>query len=286
MTSLYYTISKLSRHFLFKFKKNKFKKILYNKIIMMEIFIEIILGFVQGITEFLPISSSGHLSIIEHYFDLNFDYQFLNVLLHCATLLAVIIFLRKKIFYLITHPLCKTNLYLVLATIPAILFVLLFNNMIDVYLKNIIFIGIGFIISGILICIASLIKAKQYKLNITSSMVMGIGQAFAVFPGISRSGTTLAVGLCTGLNKQEALEFSFLMSIPIIIASLIFELYTCDFSTAFVNINISGIIISMLVAFSSAILGLVLMQKLIKKMNLLFFVPYLIVLGISVIIIG
>ena len=113
---------------------------------------------------------------------------------------------------------------------------------------------------------------------------MGISQAFAIFPGLSRSGTTLSFGLMAGTERQTALDFSFLMSIPIILASLIYQLIFADFSTAFVDINISGLIIATVTAFVSALLGLIIMKKVVKNINLLYFVPYLVIVGILTII--
>ena len=253
----------------------------------MDIFVLIFLGILQGITEFLPISSSGHLVLAEKLFGINSDLVFLNVLLHCATLLAVIIYYRKTLFYLITHPFCKMNKYLVIATIPAVIFVLLFNNFVNTVLSNYIFVGVGFIISAIFLSLAVYFSNKNKNpqpLNYKNIAIMGFSQALAIFPGLSRSGTTLSFGLVAGIERQTALDFSFLMSIPIILASLVHQLIFCDFSTAFVDISIVGLIISSISAFLSALLGLVLMKKIIRKINMIYFVPYLILIGILTII--
>ncbi|MBO5103369.1 MAG: undecaprenyl-diphosphate phosphatase [Clostridia bacterium] len=253
----------------------------------MDFWLEIALGFVQGITEFLPISSSGHLVLIEHFCGVQSDFLFLNVLLHVATLLAVIIYYRKTLLYLITHPFCKMNKYLLVATIPAVVFVLLFNNFVNTVLSSIVMVGVGFILTGIFLTIAVICTKKNLNpqpLNYKNVTIMGISQAFAIFPGLSRSGTTLAFGLVAGTERQTALDFSFLMSIPIILASLVYQLIFSDFSTAFVDINVAGLIISVITAFLSALLGLILMKKVIKNINLIYFVPYLIILGILTII--
>lgn len=253
----------------------------------MDFWIPILLGVIQGITEFLPISSSGHLVVCEYFFGLRGDFLFLNILLHIATLFAVTIYYRKTIWYLITHPFCKTNIYLIIATIPAVLFVLIFHKFVNNTMNNILFVGIGFLLTAFFLTIAVYISKKNTNpqpLNYKSSFIMGVSQALAIFPGLSRSGTTLSFGLVAGAEHQTALDFSFLMSIPIIIASLVYELIFADFSTAFVDINIMGTIIAFFSAFLTAILGLFLMKKIIKNMNLIYFVPYLVIVGFLTII--
>lgn len=255
----------------------------------MDFWILIFLGIVQGITEFLPISSSGHLVLIEHFGGISCDLVFLNVLLHCATLLAVIIHYRKTLFYLITHPFCRMNKYLAIATLPAVIFVLLLHNWVDSTFQNLIFVGIGFLLSAVFISIA-IYCANRTKvpapLNYRNVAIMGIAQAFAIFPGLSRSGTTLSFGLVAGTERQTALDFSFLMSIPIILASLVYQLIFSDFSDAFVGIDPIGLAASTICAFLAALLGLVLMKKIVKKINLIYFVPYLVVLGVLTIVFG
>ncbi len=253
----------------------------------MDFWIPVLLGIIQGITEFLPISSSGHLVICEYFFGLEGDFLFLNVLLHVATLLAVIIYYRKTILYLIKNPFCDMNKYLVIATIPAVIFVLLFNNFVNTVLASIVMVGIGFIVTAVFLSVAVYMSKKTRipePLNYKNVTIMGISQAFAIFPGLSRSGTTLAFGLMAGTERQTALDFSFLMSIPIILASLVYQLIFADFSTAFVDINIGGVIIAFSTAFITALFGLVLMKKVVKNTNLLYFVPYLVIIGILTII--
>ena len=255
----------------------------------MEFWIPIMLGLVQGITEFLPISSSGHLVLLEHFCGLEGDFLFLNVLLHVATLFAVILYYRKTIWHLITHPLCQMNKYLVIATIPAVIFVVLLGGIVDTVLSSITFVGIGFLLTAVFLTVAVIMSKRTTtpsQLNYKNVLVMGVSQAFAVFPGLSRSGTTLAFGLTAGIERQTALDFSFLMSIPIIFASLVYQLIFADFSTIFMDINLIGTIIAFVTAFFSALLGLILMKKVVKNINLIYFVPYLIILGFLTIILA
>lgn len=243
----------------------------------------ILLGIVQGITEFLPVSSSGHLVLLELLFGTNFNFALLNVFLHLSTLFAVCFYYRKKLKQLILNPFCKTNLYLILATIPAVLFVVLTRSFFDFESSNYTFLGIGFLLTACLLFLAEICAKKNKQPNAIgwkTALLMGIGQAFAVFPGLSRSGTTFSVGVASGAEKNEVLDFSFLMSIPIILASLVYELL---FSGAELQFNMSeiwGIVLSCVFAFVFAILGLKLMNKLVLKIKFIWFVPYLTVLGI------
>ena len=250
----------------------------------MSFWIAVFLGLLQGITEFLPISSSGHLTILEKLFKIETDVVFLNVVLHVATLLAVCVFYRKKLLYMIKHPLCKENLYLLIATIPAILFVILFGSIFDSFFSSTFFVGVGFLISAFFLILAEIILKKtknSEKVGIKSALFMGLGQAIAVFPGVSRSGTTLSFGLVSGIEKENALDFSFLMSIPVIIASLFYEIL---FKPMSFDVDVWGIVIAFLFAFLTALWGIKIMQKIVKKLNLWWFVLYLIVVGILVIV--
>lgn len=256
----------------------------------MSFFVAIFLGLVQGITEFLPISSSGHLVLFEHIFGVEMDYTLLNVILHFATLLAVCWFYRKKLLFIIKNPFSKTTLHLTIATIPAVVFVLLCNGFIEKKLSSVLFVGIGFLTTAILLFLGELFYKKTTNftcVNNKNSLLMGIAQALAIFPGLSRSGTTLSFGLASGIKKDEALDFSFLMSVPIILGSLCYEIFAKNLNFAnYAPTEILFIILSFLVAFFAAILGIKFMQKIVNKMKLIYFIPYLVVVGIIAIIIA
>ncbi len=247
----------------------------------MSFWLAILLGAIQGITEFLPVSSSGHLLIAERIFGVEVDALFLNVLLHFATLLAVLWYYRKTLWQMIKNPFCKMNLYLVIATIPAVVFVLVFGSLIEDMLSASSFVAIGFFVSAVLLSVGQLAYARlpERPLDLKLALTMGVAQAFAVFPGISRSGTTFSFGLMAGAEKKSALDFSFLMSIPIIIASLCYELVFSKIDFSLVSTNWFAIATSFLVAFLTAILGIKVMQKLVRKINFWWFVPYLVVMG-------
>ncbi len=189
---------------------------------MFELIPAILIAIIQGITEWLPISSSGHLVLAEKILNYSSSLTF-NVALHFGTLMSVFAYFGKDITDII-YDILKFDfksengglgLNLMIATIPAAV-IGFFLKDIFTLLTNLKIISLGFGITGILLIIASLPNKKQSKLNYKNALILGIAQIFSLFPGISRSGTTLSTGLLLGLNEKTALKFSFLMSIPII----------------------------------------------------------------------
>lgn len=227
-------------------------------------------------TEFLPISSSGHIVLFGSLFDMD-NLILLSVVAHVGTLFAVIFCYRKKIFDLVRHPRNKTNLHLIIATIPTVLLVLIFNKFFEDSFSTSTLIW-GFLISAVLLVLADLKKDGIRPVTKTSAFYMGLAQGLAVLPGISRSGTTLVCGLISGVEKRETLDFSFLMSIPIIIASAIYE--TWKLFSLQITINWPGIFIVMITSFIFGILSIKMMLKIVKNNKLYFFSVYLIVLSL------
>lgn len=241
----------------------------------------ILIGIVQGITEFLPISSSGHIVLFGTMFELD-NLLLLSVVAHIGTLFAVIFCYRKRICDLLVHPKNKTNLNLIIATIPTVLIVIMFNKFIEdnFSIHSLVW---GFLISAILLIVADLKKIGNKNLNKKHSLFMGLAQGMALLPGISRSGSTLMCGLMMGVEKQEALDFSFLMSIPIIIGSAVYEsikLFTCQ-----ITVNWFQIFIVMLTSFIFGIMSIKIMLKTIKNNKLYYFSIYLIILSLIILLI-
>lgn len=192
----------------------------------MEIVKAIILGIIQGLTEFLPVSSSGHLIFFKKLFGLDgetFGLTF-DIALHIATLVAVIVVLWKDILPLLKKPLQKYVYLLILATIPAGLVGMLFNDKIEEISQSGGFLGIAFLVTAVLLWLSEAVgtkKKEQADITYGDAACIGLAQAVAIVPGISRSGSTLGMGLIRGLKKETAIKFAFMMSIPIIAASAI-----------------------------------------------------------------
>ncbi|MGJ8678633.1 MAG: undecaprenyl-diphosphate phosphatase [Akkermansiaceae bacterium] len=195
----------------------------------MEIWKAVVVGAVQGLAEFLPVSSSGHIVLTqyllgirevggEHQPDLAFE-----IILHIGTLLSVLLFFRKSLWKLVESLYKKDRLedrkmimWLGIATIPAVIAALLFKDFFDSVPGKPVVVSALLIVTGLVLYVPRFVKGSAAKIGLKSSVIMGIGQAFAILPGISRSGSTIAAGLVSGVKAEKAAEFSFLMSIPAI----------------------------------------------------------------------
>jgi len=207
---------------------------------MSEIWQAILLGIVQGLTEFLPVSSSGHLEIFKHFFNENINDQesiMMTVTLHGATALSTIVILRKEVFEIFTglfskewNQAKKWALYIALSMIPAAIFFLTLEDWITgLFDGNITFIAFMLIITGVLLLLADLPRKVTSELNITNSLIVGVAQALAIIPGISRSGSTIATSVMLGVNREQAARFSFLMVLPLIFGKIILDLKDGDY---------------------------------------------------------
>lgn len=247
------------------------------------IFYIVVLAFVQGLTEFLPVSSSGHLLLLSKLFGINNDFLLLSVILHVATLLSVLIVLKSEVKELIKHPFGDLSKKLILATIPTVVIVILFksffNNAFDGK-----YLPFCFMLTSVLIVLSEFICKKKTNLTktITSkdSIIMGIAQGIAVLPGISRSGATICTGLICGKNREEVAHFSFLMSIPIILASLVLEVYEYVKVGQVLIISWYELLIGFIVAFITGLFAVKFMLKLIEKHSLMIFAVYLVIIAI------
>ena len=238
----------------------------------------ILLGLIQGLTEFLPISSSGHLLLAQRIFSMPTDMLMFDIILHLATLCAVVIVFRKKIWQLICHPFCKTNYCLLIATVITCTIVLLFKDQIDKTLTYKI-LPFTFMITAIVLFTTSLISPKNAtEIGYKTGIIAGLTQGIAVIPGISRSGSTIAAALLTGTRRQDAAEFAFLMSIPIIIASFLFELISSP--TSALSISPIPLSFGFITALISGILAIKFMLKIVKSIKLYWFSLYLVILSI------
>ena len=272
----------------------------------MEIWEALVLGIAQGLSEFLPISSSGHLLILEKA-GIGQENLFFNVMLHVGTLFAVLIALRKTWIPLVAQPFLalrpnrkskasikknfeyqdvfggvpplKIDGYVLLACVAfAFLFKLLFPSLLDGKL-----LGCGFVLTSLLLYLSeNFHSTKSALLSPKTSILTGVLQGIAVLPGVSRSGATISALTIQGIDKQAATTFSFLLSIPIIIGSALYE--SLDLISVKVAISISpwAIIVGMISAFLSGLLAIKFFLKLIQKHSITGFAVYTLLLGIAV----
>ena len=228
-------------------------------------FIELFLAAVQAVTEFLPVSSSGHLALLSNL--ISSPDLFLITALHVASLIAVLVFTRKEIITLISFDkkYRKLWIYLIIATIPAALIGFLFRNLIENSLSSFLFLGLAFIFTGFVLLLTKA-KWKPGKLNWKNSLFIGLFQVLALFPGISRSGMTISSALFSGIDKEKAVKFSFLLFIPLSLGAMFLEFGSAYFSFA--------LILSFILCFFLSLLFLNLLLKIIKADSFWMFAFY------------
>ena len=189
----------------------------------MKLFESFFLGALQGIAEFLPISSSGHLLIAQEILNVNYQGNVLEVATHLGTLLSIIVVFRNEIISLIAGMKNKKNQYyvicVIIGTIPAAAFGLFVKTFTLDLIENIFVVAISLLITGLLLMKTKKIKIRSFTISFKIAILIGFSQAIAVFPGISRSGITIVTALYLGLSKKEATKFSFFLAIPVILGA-------------------------------------------------------------------
>lgn len=270
----------------------------------MSIFQGIVLGVLQGIAEFLPISSSGHLIVAQNLFGLEEVPLLFDVFLHVATLLAVVLYFRKKIWELICSfarifvPIKNPSVAQIekksedTKYIVAIILATFVTGVLGIFSSKVIseisvkLVCAGFIFTALLLIFSSLIEKKHSAYSETSlkspswkqSLVIGLAQGIGTLPGISRSGSTIAGSLFCGVKRDVAGEFSFIVSIPAILGAFILELK--DLGEVSSSIGAEPVIAGCAAAFASGYIALSWLMRLIKKGRLEWFACYLIPVGI------
>ncbi len=251
----------------------------------MNLLYSIILGIIQGLTEFLPVSSSGHLVLAEEFLNFHQDLSF-EIILHFGSLMAVLIYFRKDIFSLAESTFKFNNkeikhsenrkivLYLLVATFITGVIGILFKDYLEELFSKPIFAAILLSVTAIILFTSDKINTKNIstdKMGFTRAILIGLGQSFALLPGISRSGSTIAMSIFCGLKREQVAKFSFLLSIPAIFGALVLkykEILALD----------SSLLISYLAgafaAFISGYLVIKLLLRLVQKQKLKYFAYY------------
>ncbi|MFA5498220.1 MAG: undecaprenyl-diphosphate phosphatase [Candidatus Cloacimonadia bacterium] len=257
----------------------------------------LLLGIIQGVTEFIPVSSSGHLVIANHFLDFELQDISFEIMLHLGTVLAVIVYFWKDIWSLLTSTVKindkgetavnnrKIMLYLFIATFITGIIGILMKDVLEEIFHNPLLSASMLLITGVILMISDFIPSKTISLPKTGvwrSIVIGLSQAVSIIPGISRSGTTIATSLFVGLKREEAARFTFLLSIPVILGATLLELRKM---TAIQSEYLLGYIIGSVAAFISGFLVISLLLELIRKRKLKIFAIYCWVVGIATIII-
>jgi len=251
----------------------------------MDIFQAIILGIVQGITEWLPISSKSHLIIVQQLFGLVQPAIF-DLILHIGSLIVVFFVFWKDIMKLVKGVFTgdKKSLkyagYLIVASIPVAIIGLVFKHQIEAALSNMYILGFGFLFTATILFLSKypIIKpVKNAGLKLWHAILMGLSQMATVLPGVSRSGTTISTGMIFGADKEEAARFSFLMFIPAILGATLLEFKDIGTIT-----NIPALIVGTIFAMITGYLALKLLMNIIQKDKFWYFSIYCAILGIVV----
>ena len=252
----------------------------------------LILGLVQGLTEFLPVSSSGHLVIFRELLgaeapsDLVFE-----ITVHVATALATIVVFRKQILDLLqglfkfkyneqTDFIAK----LVVSMIPVAIVGFFFKDKVEELFSSLLVVGCALMVTALLLFLSDRVKARKEGKEITfgQALVMGLGQAVAVIPGLSRSGTTISAGLLSGASRNKVAEFSFLMVLVPILGEAFLDLVGGDLAAS--SISIAPLLLGFVAAFFSGLFACKAMIALVKKAGLKWFALYCAIVGLIVII--
>jgi len=268
----------------------------------MNIFNAIVLGVLQGLTEFLPVSSSGHLVLMQKIFGITEPTLFFDTMLHVGTLLAVVTVLRRDIWGILKRIIQPLTLYLIIATIPAVIIALAFGDIIEHVFESGKFLGVCFLITTALLVAAEFLSRRANalgglksgdKMNWLDALIIGIMQAVAIAPGISRSGATISGALSRKLDRDFAARFSFLLSIPAILGAVVLQSKdlvkegvpsAAQAAQDSESIGAAAIIAGTLCAAIVGFFAMKLMLKIIREKSLYGFAIYTAALGILIII--
>lgn len=258
----------------------------------------LLLSLVQGLSEFLPISSSGHLYLLYDILGISDNTLLLTIILHIATLCSVIVYYRKELLSLILHPLCPTNRKIIISTIFTLITIIPIYRISQFFItkESLIF---SFGITAIILLIADYLSntrnilsniipiyntSTNIDISYKQAVLIGIAQGVAIIPGISRSGMTISCGIITGVGRDTATKYSFLISIPIIIGSGIMEILDIIITRPTLQFDIMSVVIASIICFIVGLLAIKLCTRIVNKNRLSIFSYYLIIL-ITVIVI-
>ena len=254
----------------------------------------IVLGLVQGLSEFLPISSSGHLVIFADILNFKDAGIAFEVFVHFGTLCSVLIALRREVIKLVYAPYAvwvkkteddeikeflRWDLYIILASIPAALIGLLFKDEIEVIFDNVLLVYFMLFLTGLMMISTKYIKYDQKEFKAGNTFIIGIAQAFAIMPGISRSGSTIFTGMLLKMDREKVARFSFLMSLPVIFGATLLK-FKDLLDTPPASAEAGGLIAGTLTAFVSGYFAIIWLLDIVKKGKLQIFGYYCLIIAV------
>lgn len=253
---------------------------------MNDILQKIILGIIQGLTEFLPVSSSGHLELAKILMAdelVGNESMLTTVVLHFATAIATLVVFRKDIMDLLRQWQHKGTLYFILAIVlsmfPAVTVGLFFEDQIDaLFSGNLLLVGFCLLLTAVLLLVADRAKNTDKEVNFSRAIIIGLAQAIAILPGVSRSGATISTSVILGVDRTRAARFSFLMVVPLIFGKIAKDLLSEDLVLTTTSWTALGA--GFVAAFITGILACTWMIALVKKSKLYYFSLYCAIVGI------
>lgn len=249
----------------------------------------LILGVIQGFTEFLPVSSSGHLELGKSLLGDNSlpkESMIFTVVLHFATALSTIVVFRKDIIEIIKELLkfeLNSNTQfvfkIIISMIPASLIGVFFETELEsLFSNNIVLVGVMLMVTGLLLILADRAHNTSKNISVKTAFTVGVAQAIAMIPGISRSGATISTAVLLGIDKTKAARFSFLMVIPLIFGKIFKDIFSGELN--YESTQITSLAIGFIAAFVSGLLACTWMIRLVKNSQLKYFAYYCAVVGI------
>lgn len=259
----------------------------------MDILFAIILGIIQGLTEFLPVSSSGHLELAKTILGdtaIPKESMLMTVVLHFATALSTVVIFRKDLYKILKgltslkwNEEMQFSVKIIISMIPAATIGVLFDDIIEGFFnRKIMLVGAMLIITGGLLFLADKSKNTNKNVSFLSAFIIGLSQAIAILPGISRSGATISTSVLMGIDREKAARFSFLMVVPLIFGKIAKDLLSDNFILE--NINTTSLSIGFISAFITGLFACTWMISLVKKSKLAYFSFYCFVAGVFAII--
>ncbi|TNF27622.1 MAG: undecaprenyl-diphosphate phosphatase [Bacteroidetes bacterium] len=248
----------------------------------------LILGIIQGLTEFLPVSSSGHLELGKALFGDNSvpeESLLFTVVVHAATALSTIVVFRKDIIEIITglfqfkwNAQTQFSVKVIISMVPAAIVGLLFDKQIEaLFNRQVLLVGGMLILTGLLLFLADKARNTEKQVTFWSAFIIGISQAIAILPGISRSGATISTSVLLGIDREKAARFSFLMVIPLILGKIAKDIMDGDLGTDFVNSM--PLVVGFTGAFVAGLFACSWMISLVRNSQLRYFSYYCFVVG-------